>query len=196
MWSFKSANPDRLLVRGIISILIGAGIIAYPGLTLVNVIRIIGTLMLLDGVVAYLMNHFSKKQQGHKYILLPRGTSNVIFGAFLLVFPTLMVNAFVFIIGLILLFAGITQVTTQFGLPKTMKTSWLMLSFAVISTVAGVVMLTRPFESAQTMLIIFGSIVSLYGVGEVFWSFKIRKFKKQQIPDEPQVVDAEYEEIK
>lgn len=195
MWSLKSANSDRLLIRGIVSLLVGIGIFVYPDLTLVTVIRFIGGLLLLDGLIALLMAYFSSKQQKNVFLIFPRGTSNLIFGAFLVLFPALMVNAFVFLIGIILLFAGFTQFASQLRLPKGMGFSWLVLMISLFATIAGVVMLTKPFESAQTMLMVFGGIVAMYGIGEIIWSFKVRKFKKSQPKTEPEIVDAEYEEI-
>ena len=56
-------------------------------------------------------------------------------------------------------------------------------------------LLTRPFESAQAILILFGAVIFVYGTGELVWSFKIRKLQQQQVVDSPRVVDAEYEEV-
>lgn len=196
MWSVKSANPNRLIIRGFISIGIGVAVIAVPNLTLVNVIRFLGALMIVDGLVALLLNSFSKKKQRNVFQIIPRGTSNLIFGAILTLFPALMVNAFVFLIGFVLLFAGFTQFASQLSGRSILGTSWIIMVISVISIIAGVVFITKPFESAQTMLIIFGVIIGLYGLGEIIWSFKIRSAQKRMPKEEPAIIDAEYEEIK
>ncbi|MFA9390321.1 MAG: HdeD family acid-resistance protein [Prolixibacteraceae bacterium] len=196
MFSFKSANPNRLLIRGVVSILAGITIVLVPDLTLVSVIKIVGALMLIDGVLTQLIVYFSKKKTNSGVQLIPRGMSNFIFGAVLLIFPTVMVNAFVFIIGFILLIAGFSQFAAQIRGRSILGTSWIMLLISAISFIAGIVLITKPFESAETILIIFGVIIALYGFGEVVWSFKVRKYQKSQPVSEPSIVDAEYEEIK
>ena len=192
---FKSANPNRLIIRGIISVAIGVAVIAVPDLTLVNVIKVLGVLMVVDGLVALLINYFSKKKQTSIFQVIPRGTSNLIFGGVLLLFPALMVNVFVFLIGFILLFAGFTQFASQISGRSLIGTSWLLILISIIAFVTGIIFLTKPFESAQTMMIVFGIILALYGMGEVVWSFKIRKAQKQNPPKGPDVIDADYEEI-
>lgn len=195
MWSLKSANPNRLIIRGLISVAIGVVIFVVPDLTLVNVIKVLGLLMIADGFVALIINYFSKKKQTSVFQIIPRGTSNLIFGAFLLIFPALMVNAFVFLIGFVLLFAGFTQFASQISGRSMLGTSWMLIVISIIAFVTGIIFLTKPFESAQTMLLIFGAIIALYGIGEVVWSFKVRKLQKQNPTKGPDVIDADYEEI-
>jgi len=196
MLSFKSANPNRLIVRGLISFLLGVAIIVYPEFTLENVIRFLGALMVADGLLALAISYFQRQKKQSSFVIIPRGSSNLIFGAILLLFPTVMVNVFVFVIGFILVFAGITQLATQLSGRSSIGFSWLMFLIAVVSTGAGILLLTKPFESAETMLTIFAVIIALYGIGEFVWSFKIRKFQSKQPKQEPATVDAEYEEIK
>lgn len=195
MWSIKSANPSRLLIRGIISIVTGIAILAVPDLTLVFVIKVLGVLMIVDGLVALIINYFSKKKTTSIFQVIPRGTSNLLFGVILLLFTTLMVNIFVYLIGFVLLFAGFTQFVSQISGRSIIKTSWLLILISLIAFVTGIIFLTKPFESAQTMLVFFGVIIALYGVGEVIWSFKIRKVQKQNPTKGPDVIDADYEEI-
>jgi uncharacterized membrane protein HdeD (DUF308 family) len=193
--SFKTGNPDRLLIRGIVSIVLGLAVVAVPDLTLVTVIRFLGALMLIDGSVAILLNNFSKKKQSSVLQIIPRGMTNLIFGVVLLVFPSLVVNVFVFLIGFVLIIAGFTQLSSQIRGRSFLGTSWLMLLISFIAFVSGIVLVTKPFESAQTMLIVVGVIIALYGIGEIIFSFKIRKYQKHQPKAEPTIIDAEYEDI-
>lgn len=197
MWPFKSGNPNRLIIRGIVSVVIGITIIVVPDLTLPVVIQGLGALMVLDGLVAMLINYFSKTKRQSVFIIIPRGTSNLIFGAILLLFPALMVNLFVFLIGFILIFAGFTQFASQISGRSLMGTSWIIIIISILAFVAGIVFITKPFESAQTMLIIFGVMIALYGVGEIMWSFKVRKYQKQNPApvNSNTTIDAEYEEV-
>lgn len=196
MWSFKSANPNRLLIRGIISIFIGIAIIAVPDLTLLSVIKLFGVFLMVDGLIALILNYLTKQKATSLFQIIPRGSSNLVFGAILLLFPALMVNAFVFLIGFVLVLAGFSQFAAQISGRSLVKTSWLLILISIVAFVTGIIFLTKPFESAQTMLVVFGIIIALYGIGEIVWSVKLRKVQKQNPPKGPDIIDAEYEEVK
>jgi membrane protein HdeD len=195
MLNIRSGNPNRYLIRGIFSFAVGITIMVVPDLTLTLVIRFLGALLVADGLIALLIQYFSKKNQNSPFMILPRGTVSLIFGAVLLIFPGLVVNFFVFLIGFILVFAGITQFASQISGRSLIGTSWIIIIISLISFLTGVLFITKPFESAQTMLIIFGVMIGLYGLGEVFWSFRLRKLQPVKKDPASNIIDAEYEEV-
>ncbi len=192
----KSANPNRLLIRGIVTMAVGGTVIIVPGLSIKMVMQLLGILLLADGVVAFLIDYFTSKEK-KAYLILPRGTSNLIIGTILIVFPSLLLNVFVFVMGFLLLLAGASQLLNQLGTIGKQNFSWPMAIISFISLAAGIVLISRPFESAKVVLILFGAVMLVYGLGEFIWSFKIRKLQQQQQGTEnPGVVDVEYEEVK
>lgn len=195
MFRTSYGNPDRILIRGIVTILFGIAAIAVPGLSLELVIQFMGALLLLDGFVNLLIGLIGKQKQQSTFIIVPRGTTNLILGIVLALFPAFMVSIFVFVIGIILLFAGITQLASQIGGRNLPGISWVIAISSVIAIVAGVIMLFKPFESAKTILIVFGAVIALYGIGEVVRSFRVRKYRRENPPEQPRTVDAVYEEV-
>jgi uncharacterized membrane protein HdeD (DUF308 family) len=195
MFFNKSASPARNLIRGIVSIAIGIAIIVVPDLSINLVIQVLGGLLILDGLINLFSNLINKSKQQSIMFVVPRGTTNLIFGAILVLFPSFIVGIFVFLIGFILIIAGGSQLIAQFSGRNILGLSWLITIFSFIALIAGIFMLTNPFKSAVTILIFFGVVIALYGIGEVIWSFKIRKFQKQNPAEQPNIIDAEYEEV-
>ncbi len=195
LFSFQSMNPNRMLIRGILSFAFGIAALAVPGLTLELVIQALGALLLIDGLINLLIVLSKKKEDQPAYLIVPRGTTNLIIGTVLLLFPAFMVGIFVFIIGLVLLVAGASQFLSQLSGRSALGFSWVLTLFSMIALLSGVVMLFNPFESAQTILIIFGAVIALYGAGEVIGSFRVRRYRKEHPPKAPDTVDAEYEEV-
>jgi uncharacterized membrane protein HdeD (DUF308 family) len=195
MFFNKSANPTRNLIRGIVSIAVGITIMVVPGLSINLVIQFLGGLLILDGLINLITTLINKSKQQAVFFIVPRGTTNLIFGAILVLFPSLIVGIFVFFIGFILIIAGGSQLAAQFSGRNILGRSWLITLLSIIALLSGIFMLTNPFKSAVTILIFFGIMIALYGVGEIVWSFKIRKFQKQNSPEQPNIVDAEYEEV-
>jgi uncharacterized membrane protein HdeD (DUF308 family) len=195
MFFNKSASPARNLIRGIVSIAVGITIMVVPDLSINLVIQIMGGLLILDGLINLITNLINKSKQQSIMFIVPRGTTNLIFGAILVLFPSFIVGIFVFLIGFVLIVAGGSQLIAQFSGRNILGLSWLITIFSLIALLAGIFMLTNPFKSAITILIFFGVVIALYGVGEVVWSFKIRKYQKQNPPEQPNIIDAEYEEV-
>ncbi|MDX9882065.1 MAG: DUF308 domain-containing protein [Prolixibacteraceae bacterium] len=192
---FTSANPNRLLLRGILAMLAGITVVAVPGFSLKTLMQFLGIVLLADGLIAFLTDYFSTKQR--KVLpIVPRGVSNLVIGFILVVFPTLLVNVFVFVIGLLLVLAGASQLMNLLGTRGRIGFSWPMLVISMVSLVAGIILIAHPFESARAVLVLFGIVVFVYGLGELLWSFKIRKLRQIQAKQNPGVVDTEYEEVK
>lgn len=190
MTTAKNSKYQQL-IRGIVAVLIGVLIIAYPDLTIKMVIRVIGILLLIDGIVNFLIGQKAKKQKADTLLLVPRGIGSIIFGTLLLVFPSFVAEAFVFLIGIVLIFAGLSQVTIAIGTRKFGGFSIVYTVIAAIALISGVILLSKPFESAANLLIFFGVIVIIYGCGEIFWFFRTKHF----IDQSEQIIDAEYEEV-
>jgi len=106
MIQFKLANPNRLLIRGIVAIVVGATVIVVPDLSLKLVMQFLGALLLADSILSLLTDYFTSKEK-KTYQIVPRGISNLVIGTILVVFPSLLLNVFVFVIGLLLLLAGV-----------------------------------------------------------------------------------------
>lgn len=195
MFSIQSAKPNRLLLRGILSVILGVVVVSVPDISIEVVMRVLGTLLVLDGIVAFTLSYFGKIKPKGIYSVVPRGTSNLIVGIVLLLFPNLLVNIFVFVIGLILLLAGISQLSNQLGGRSKIGFSWLLTIISIIAVGAGALLLGKPFESKDAILIFFGIIIALYGSGEIVWSFKVRKIQKQNKQTNNEIIDADYEEV-
>lgn len=196
MFSFKSANPNRLLIRGIFSIIVGSVIVFVPEFDDKMFIRGLGLLLVIDGIIAFIIDYSQRdKRPPNPWALMPRGTLAAIIGAILLIFPGFLVNIFVFVLGVILFMAGFSLLTTQLSSRK-LGVSWIMIVFSVLALVSGVVIIAKPFESTQAILMFFGGIILLYGIGEIVWSFKIRKMQKEAVKNNPpHTIDADFEEL-
>ncbi len=190
----KYRNPKRSLYRGIISIVLGIVIFAVPELTLSLVIQILGATLIADGVINIAFRMMSQKRQQKMLPLIPRGIPNLIFGVILVAFPVSMVQFFVFIIGFVLIIAGASQLASQLFGGLKIGFSWIFFLIGLIAFSSGLVLIIRPFESAENILKLFGLVAALYGVGEIVWFFKLRKFKSNE-PDNDKIIDAEYEEL-
>lgn len=191
-------NPKRTLVRGIIAILIGVAIFTVPGLTLSILIQVLGALLIADGILNFMLYKLKKEQQT-TFMIIPRGISGIIFGLILLIFPTFTIQIFIFLIGFILIFAGASQLIAQLGGRSLLGFSLFYTIIAVIGLLSGIVLFLKPFESAGAMMRFVAIIIAIYGMGEIYWAYRLHKGKSKQIitpQNGPSTIDTDYEEIK
>jgi membrane protein HdeD len=195
-FSVRQVNPNSLLLRGMLAFVAGAAIVFIPDVSMIVVMRALGLLLLIDGIAGMLIAYYQQKNRDQPvYYLLPRGSVSLFLAFILLVFPTLLVNVFVFVVGLILFIAGFSQLFALITGSRLMGFSWVSIILALVALVCGVVLLAKPFESAQTILVIFGAAIAFYGIGEIVRSFKVRKYQQSQPKQQPDIIDAEYEEV-
>jgi uncharacterized membrane protein HdeD (DUF308 family) len=195
MFQFRSPNPTRILIRGIFTAVVGIIIVVVPGFSINTVIQFLGGVLIFDGLINLIPAMIKKSKQQNMFIVVPRGTTNIIVGVILLLFPQLVVGVFFFLIGFILIVAGGSQLAAQLGGRSVLGFSWLISIFSFIALGAGAFMLFFPKKIGDAMFLFIGIVIALYGIGEIVWSFRIRKYQKQHIPEEPGVIDAEYEEV-
>jgi len=195
MFKFRSPNANRILIRGIITALVGITILSVPGLSIDSVIQFLGGVLIFDGLINLMLTMIKKTKQQNMFVIVPRGTSGIIVGVLLLFFPQMVVGIFFFLIGFILIVAGGSQLASQLGGRSVLGFSWLISLFSFIALGAGVFMLFFPKKIGDAIFLFIGIVIALYGIGEIVWSFRIRKFQKQNPPEQPNIIDAEYEEV-
>lgn len=196
MFEKSSGQSKRQLIRGIIAIALGIAIMFYPGLTLRTVIMVFGGFLLSDGIVSYLLSRKARQRGIPGLFLIPPGLGNMVFGGVLLIFPTFMVEMFMFLVGIILAITGFTQLMAQLGGRKAGGFSLLYAILAALALFGGIYLLAKPFQSAAAMLTFFGAMVTVYGAAEIFFSLQRKKLMGSQTKQEPQTIDADFEEIK
>jgi hypothetical protein len=100
------------------------------------------------------------------------------FGLLLLSFPSFFTTIFMFILGVLLLFAAVGQLITLATIRRFGTVSSWSYLYAVLILIAGIVVLFNPFTSAETVLMLFGCTAIFYGVTDLFNQYNVRKIRK------------------
>lgn len=56
--------------------------------------------------------------------------------------------------------------------------SWIYFSISMLIIIAGIVLFTNPFTSAQAILIFIGIFLLIYGASELYMAWKLNKKPK------------------
>jgi uncharacterized membrane protein HdeD (DUF308 family) len=185
-------NPKTTLYKGILTILLGGVLLFVPGLTMRTVMIIIGAVLLLSGVITLILSNRKKAGTMGGFLSL-QGITSILFGIVFIASPTVMVEIFVFLLGIILLIMGLFQLIGALGALSRSAAAWIYFLIALMTLASGVFLMTDSLKSAETILKFLGVILVLNGISELFMAWKVRR--QPQIYKGSPVQDVTYEEV-
>lgn len=192
MGKFFAPNSGNSLFRGILTIALGSVLLFVPGLAMRTVMIIIGVMLVLSGLVTMILSN-RKRTGAMSGFVSVQGIVNVLFGIVFIASPTVMVEIFVFILGIILLIMGLFQLIGALATLSRSGWAWIYFLIALLTLSGGIFLLTDTLKSAETILSFLGIILILNGVSEIFMAWKV-SHKPQTYKGTP-IQDVPYEEM-
>ena len=179
------------IFRAICSILVGFLLVFNPNRMTLVLVQVIGGLFLLSGLVTlvnYVVVRFSSEAVVRPLFPVV-GLGSALFGLFLAFFPGYFITYLMFLLGGLLIIAGVSQMTTLVGYRKIMPVSWKSFLIPVLLLAAGVFVLFNPLTSASLPFTILGVCCIVYGVSDFANGLRLRRYMKRYQEQ------LEYEEV-
>ena len=199
---YTSTNFKGALSRAILAIIVGLVLVLWPGVALRYIIMFIGAMFLATGLIAFIVSN--KNREDRRRSLVPfSGIGSMALGLLLLCWPSFFTTIFMFVLGFILVVAAVGQCVSLAAARQFGRVSPVSYLFPVLILIAGIIVLFDPFTSAESVFILFGITAVFYGVTDLMNQYFIRKMRRtseereriEKIEREPEVEDAEYEEV-
>ncbi|MET1231732.1 MAG: DUF308 domain-containing protein [Candidatus Limnocylindrales bacterium] len=166
-----------VLVFGILTLLLGAALLAVPGQTLITIAIFFAAYLFVSGIFMLVRSFTHDAGSGGQRVLSAViGVLSIGIGLMLLRSPFQALEVMIFALGFWWVFSGILDVIRGFQL-ATGK-GWAIL-MGVITLVAGMVILAYPIDSAQVLALVGGIMLIVLGVFEVVAAFQLRSLGKQ-----------------
>lgn len=180
------------IIRCICALVIGVLLVAWPEAAILYLVITIGVLFLVPGlfsVFGYLMRN------GQERGTFPvAGLGSLLFGLWLMIMPEFFVGILMYVLGAVLVLAGISQVANLAA-----ARSWAVVPAGffvvpVLVLLAGIVVLFNPFTAATVPFIVLGVSSIVYAVSDLV---NILRFRRRKDPGMPEIEDVTpIEEIK
>jgi len=159
-----------LLLQGIIALILGAYLLAYPLQTLMVIIWFLGFYWFFSGIFTLVSIAVDKTQMGMKILL---GFLGIILGVLILAYPyystlvvpyifTIMVGAFALIYGFMALWGAFTG------------KGWGVGILGILSIIFGSLILANPIASTIAVPFVFGIFGIIFGFAAIVGSFMLR----------------------
>jgi uncharacterized membrane protein HdeD (DUF308 family) len=167
------------LLSGILSVIVGGVILAWPGISILAAAVAFGVYLLITGVAQVVFAFSLHVSAGSRILLFISGAASLILAvlAFRHFGQGYAVLLLAIWIGIGFIFRGVATTVSAISDPVLPGRGWSIF-IGVISLLAGIVVLASPFESIVTLALVVGVWFVVIGVFEIVSSFGIRKASK------------------
>ena len=156
------------VVRCFFAIAVGLILVIWPAAAVSYLVIAIGICFVLPGIFS-LLNYFTRTpKEGEEKPMFPiDGAGSVILGAWMVISPQFFVNIFMYVLGILLIVAGIQQIVSLSYARKYNHVPGGFYVIPIILLIIGAVILFRPFDVAANTFILFGIASLIYGITEL-----------------------------
>ena len=167
------------IMRCVSAIAIGLLLMVWPEAAIIYLVIAIGAMFFLPSLFS-LVGYFMKgRQLGMYFPIISLGS--LLFGLWLMVSPAFFVGILMYVLGVVLVFAGISQIATLLNARSHTVVPLGYYIMPVLILLAGIVVLANPFAAASVPFIILGVSSAIYGITELINIYKFRK-KEEKVP--------------
>jgi uncharacterized membrane protein HdeD (DUF308 family) len=165
------------LLSGILAVILGILVLAWPGISIVVAAIFFGAYLLIAGVAQVIFAFSLDVSAGGRVLLFISGAAALILAV--LCFRSLQESILLLAIwvGVGFIFRGVATAVSAISDPA-LPGRWWEVFIGVISLIAGIVMLASPFESLAILTLVVGIWLIVLGVFEVVAAFGIRTASK------------------
>ena len=172
LWKFA-------MTWGVLTVVLGALILAWPGTSILIASTLFGVYLLLSGFAGVAMAFTLPESAGMRVLLFISGVLSVILA--LLCFrnfgdpaPILLLSIW---IGVSFIAQGVSIVAVAISYKELPARGWYVV-LGVLSVIAGVVMLVWPWDSIVVVTLVVGVWLVVMGVIEIVRGFQMRNDSK------------------
>jgi uncharacterized membrane protein HdeD (DUF308 family) len=172
LWKWK-------LVAGLLTVVLGGIVLAWPGPTILVASTLFGVYLLLTGFTELFLAFTLPRSGGTRVLLFISGALSLIlavlsFRHFGDGYAILLLSIW---IGIGFIFQGVSEVAVSIGEKNLPGRGWYAV-LGIISVIAGFVVLVWPFDSIAVLTLVTGVWLVVMGVVQVVQAFQIRKDAK------------------
>lgn len=177
---FNTKSMANNVIRSLATMLIGLLMIFVSDSALPIIIRISGAAFFLPALVSIITVYVSRKESSviPKVLITIIDVGSMAFGVWLIADPVNFVDLFTILLGVILILFALFQVVMIVTAQKYSIVPLSLLAIPLLLVVAGIIIMTDPFDASSTTSVVFGICAALAGLSDLLISLKIGKGMK------------------
>jgi uncharacterized membrane protein HdeD (DUF308 family) len=166
-----------IMAFGIITLLAGVAVLAWPGRTLIVIAVLFGIQLIVAGIFRFVAAFASDDLTGGTRVLLAvLGVLSLIIGLYAIRHVLLTLLALSLLLGIFWIVNGAVELFTALSHREMPSRGWTGF-MGVLSIVAGLIVLAYPGISLLTLAIVLSVWLIFFGVMEISLAFRIRSLR-------------------
>lgn len=165
------------LVSGILSLIVGVLVMAWPGKSVVLAAVAFGIYLLITGAAQVIFAFSLHVTAGSRILLFISGAASLILAVLAFRHFGNAVLLLAIWVGVGFIFRGVATTVSALSDPTLPGRGWSIF-VGVMSLIAGVIVMGSPLESIVTLAYVVGAWFVVIGIFEIMSSFGIRKASK------------------
>lgn len=199
---YTSGNYKRTVVKSIVAIVLGLVLVLWPTEVLNYTVKIIGAVFCVTEIISFLVSMRDQDERSAWGLTSFNGIGSIILGILLWSMADFFTNMLMYLLGFILIVAGIGQLVMLTSARKFGYIAPLSYVYPVIILLAGLIVFANPFSAKEGIITFFWAVTIFYGITDLINHYKVNQLRKETHEAEQQqklggseIEDAEYEEI-
>lgn len=199
---YSSGNYKRTMIKSLVAIVLGIVLVVWPTEVLNYTVKIFGAVFCVTGIVSFLLSMREREGQSARGLTSFNGIGSILFGILLWSMADFFTNMLMYLLGIILIVAGIGQLVMLTAARKFGHISLVSYLFPVLILLAGMIVFANPFTAKESIITFFGAVSIFYGITDLINQYKINQMRKAtQVEEQKQkmgggeIEDADYEEV-
>lgn len=162
--------------RSVFAILLGLVLVLWPEATIIYLVMTIGICFILPGIFTLVSYFMRDKGEFAPAVRFPlEGAGSILLGTWLVITPAFFVNILMYILGALLLLAGLQQIIMLIRARKWSTVPFGFYLMPLLIFITGITILAYPFGAAANVFVVFGAASIVYGAIELLNEYKFGK---------------------
>ena len=153
-----------MLIRGIVSIVIGILAIAWPGMTIAVLVGIFGAYAIIDGITNLFIGFSRARAEDRSWVHVVQGLVGIGAGVLAFVWPGITALALVFFIAAWAVVTGVFEIVAAIRLRRVIKGEWLLALSGALSVALGVLVFAFPGAGIVGIAFVLGTYAVATGL--------------------------------
>jgi uncharacterized membrane protein HdeD (DUF308 family) len=176
LW-FSEEHWWQVALRGLLALIFGVLVLAWPGVALTIFVYIFGAYVFVDGAFTLVAAANYKAGAGKRTWLFIRGIAGIIVGLITLFWPAITALALFLLVAAWALVTGVMELVFAFTANQNTAIRWLFAISGILSLILGGLMLAHPIFALKVIIWIIGVYAILAGIVLIIISTKLRGVK-------------------
>jgi uncharacterized membrane protein HdeD (DUF308 family) len=165
------------VVRGVLGIIFGILVFAYPNTAVTLFVYMFGAYMLFDGIAA--LGFAFDVSRGRGWMILS-GIAGITAGILTFINPSATAMVLVYIVAAWAIGTGIFELVAAIEWRRVLPDAWMLGLGGVFSIILGVLLFSSPSTGLLAWAWLIGSYAIVYGVLYVVTGIRLKSFQRSQ----------------